>query len=346
MDNFIGILVAILAINVIVFVHESGHYLVGRATGLLIEEFAIGMGPKIFSWKRNEIVYSLRILPLGGFTRFFGEDQDNPDPRALNRQKPWKRALTLFAGSAFNIMFAIVLAVVTLLVFGNRVDTYPARLAQVQPNAPAQIAGLQAEDEIVAVNGLPVADMFDVQDIIGDASKPVEITYKRAGVENTVTVVPQFDAELNRYLIGVTFPHEIQREYFGFFGTVGRSFGYVYQILKENLIAIYNIIFRFQGAENVGSVVMVVDVLRMAAISSFEWLLHITLAISAGLGLMNLLPFPALDGSRLVFVAIEAIRRKPVNPKTEGMIHLVGMAVLLGLFVLLAYKDIVKLFGG
>lgn len=346
LQTILSILAAIIALGIIIMVHEFGHYIVGRMTGMKIEEFAVGMGPKIFSRTKNDIVYSIRALPIGGFTRFYGEDSDLSDDRAFGKQKLWKRVLTVAAGSVFNIVFAVILAIVTLSIFGERVDSYPTTIAEIEEGMPAAEAGLQVDDEIIAIDGTGVSDMFDIQDIIKDSSGPLVLTVLRGGETAEVTLTPKYDEELARYRVGIVFPHVIERKYLGFFGTIGRSFSYVYEILSENVKALFNLIFRFQGAENVGSVVMIVDVLSVAVVSSFEWVMLIMVAISAGIGVMNLLPFPALDGSRLVFLAIEAIRGKPVSPKVEGIIHGVGMVVLLGLFAVLAFRDFGTIFGG
>jgi regulator of sigma E protease len=342
----ISIVGALLVLGIIIMSHELGHYTIGRACKIKIVEFAIGFGPKIKRWVRNDIIYSVRWLFIGGFTKFYGEDEDSDEKQAFNNQPAGRRALTIAAGPVFNIVFAFLLVILVLCFFGDYVPV----VQDVWQGSPAEASGLKSGDRILEMNGVKIdflMEMSNAQSASNSVNMPItvmrngesmsfDIPYKTNLTDN------QGETHSENY-IGINIDKE--RVTFGFFQSIALSFKWMFLILKETVLAILGL-FAGQGTQNVSGVVYVVSALGEAVRSSFENVLRYGVAISVSLAVVNLLPLPALDGGRLVFIAIEKIFKKPVPRNVEGMIHFIGFAALMVLFVLMTYQDISKLIGG
>lgn len=361
MLNFVSILVALVILGVVVTIHEFGHFIVGKLSGIAVTEFAVGMGPKLISWQGKETRYSIRLLPLGGFCAFVGEDEDNPDPRAMNNQPVWKRFLTVFAGPFMNFFLVFVLAVVFIagawIVDPSTVMTVPV-LYQVEENMPAGRAGLKVGDAIVNVNGEEVTQNVDGVEflrsrILEADDEGVVLTVLRGQETLTFTLVPEYSEAEGRPLIGIVF----ETTYEGYdkniitaipeaLALIGRSIVETFAFLKDMIWRL----LRGLGVQE-GSVAGVVGIVSSVSsdVSSgfsggftlgiqtiFLWIMNISLS----LGIMNLLPIPALDGGRLVFLTYEAIRRKPLNREKEAIVNLVGFALLILLMVLVTVSDV------
>ncbi|MDD5017230.1 MAG: M50 family metallopeptidase [Eubacteriales bacterium] len=347
MDTVVTILSyvgALLFVGIIIMVHELGHYSIGRACHIKIVEFAVGFGPKIKQWVKNDIIYSVRWIFLGGFTKFYGEDQDVDDKLAFNHQPAGRRALTIAAGPVFNIAFAFLLVVIVLCAFGDYVPT----VSEVWEDSPAEQAGLMAGDMIVEMNGVEMDFYMEVQAAQNAASgESIQLTVLRDGQELEFDIPLQYYEE---HGLKAGFTYGPGRVYFGFFEAIALSFKWMFLLLKETLVAILGI-FTGKGMENAVGVVGIVDVLGEALRSSFEYVLRLGVAISASLAVFNILPLPALDGGRLVFIGIEKVFKKPVPRNIEGFIHLVGFALFFVLVILITYQDITgnsikSIFGG
>lgn len=342
MNTAFSILVALLLLSFLVMIHELGHYLAGRAFGFSILEFSIGMGPKLLKKKdKRGTEFSIRAFPIGGMCRFEGEDQEVSGERSFNAQKVWKRIIVVLAGPITNLVFAILLAFVTLSAFG---DFMPG-IQAVTVNSPAAVAGVQAGDVIKDVNGNPVKFYFQTTDmILAVESSDMTLTVDRDGTLKTLTLKNIYNKELGRNLIGVTISPE--RMMFSTGESATRSVNYVTATLTET--------FRFFGRVAQGNAtssdasgpVAIVAMISEAVRSSGESVLRLLVLISASLGIMNLLPIPAMDGGRLAFMVVEAVRGKPIAPEKEGMIHLVGLILLFGLIIFLSYNDITNLIRG
>ncbi len=361
MLNFVSILAALVILGVVVTIHEFGHFIVGKLSGIAVTEFAVGMGPKLISWKGKETRYSIRILPLGGFCAFVGEDEDNPDPRAMNNQPVWKRFLTVFAGPFMNFFLVFVLAVVFIagawIVDPSTVMTVPV-LYQVEENMPAGRAGLMVGDVIIKVNGENVAqDLEGVEflrsRIMSADEQGVNLTVLRGSETLDFTLVPEYSEAEGRPLIGIVF----ETTYEGYdknvitaipeaLKLIGRSIVETFAFLKDMIWRL----LRGLGVQE-GSVAGVVGIVSSVSsdVSSgfsggftlgiqtiFLWIMNISLS----LGIMNLLPIPALDGGRLVFLIYEAIRRKPLNREKEAIVNLIGFALLILLMIVVTVSDV------
>jgi len=341
----IWVILAILMIGIMILVHELGHFVVGRLCGIGVEEFSIGFGPKIFGWRKKEIDYSLRAIPLGGYVRFTGEDEDSADANAFNNHPVWKRFLTVVAGASMNFVLAFVAILLLFSLYG--VIQVP-EFSAVEPGSPAEMAGLMAGDRVVAVDGIEISydqqgfnEMYELFSARTDGT-PFQLTIERGGEEFDVSVSKAQTEEgawQMGVLLGVTrrvsFPLAFEASCQAF---VGMS-GMLLDFLK-------NLVFRGEGVEQVSGTVGAIGQASQYIQQGFDMVLNVFASISLNLGIMNLLPLPALDGGRLVFLAIEGIFRKPVPRDKEGMVHAVGMILLFGLMIVLTYSDIMKMIAG
>ena len=349
-SNILYVLLAIVMLGIIVTVHEFGHYTVGRLCGIGIVEFSVGFGPRLLGWKRKGIQYSLRAIPLGGYCAFVGEDQRSDDPRAMNNQPVWKRFLTVLSGPLMNFVLAFVVCAAMLNAYFIA-ETYPI-VDQVIADMPAVQAGLQPGDKILQVNGVELTDdsagvslrLTTMQS--GDMTQPIDLVIERDGqtMSYAVTAAPVTDesGKATRYQIGIVFSSRT----YSFFESLREAGSYMVETTGMMLNSLKNLIFKGEGLEDTAGTVGIIAVVAQQAREGMYMVLWLMYIISLNLGIMNLLPIPALDGGRLLFLIVEAIRRKPIPPEKEGLVHGIGMVLLLGLFVVLTYHDIVKLATG
>ena len=342
MSSVLYFLLALLILSFIVFVHELGHYLAARASGIRVLEFAIGFGPKIFGWRRKEIDYSVRVLPMGGYCKFEGEDDSSEDPKAFSNAPVWKRFLTILAGPAMNFLLAY-LVVALFLMFAGVAYTVPV-VYEVASGMPAEGSGLQAGDVITAVDGEPIElselGAAKLVQLIGEKpDEAVTLTVDRSGEAVTVTVSPK-DTEAGGK-IGITLGSQIYR--FGPVGALAVSGERIVDITRVMLDGFKGLITKGEGFEETMGPVGIISFMTKEIRRDFEMIVNLIVIISLNLGILNLLPLPALDGGRLVFLAVEAVRRKPLKPEYEGWVHMAGFILLIGVIVVFTYRDIVRL---
>lgn len=332
------IIVALLVFSAIVFIHELGHFLFAKINGVKVHEFAIGMGPKLFSIKKDT-EYSIRLLPLGGFVSMEGEDEDSKDPRSFGQKSILQRASIIFAGPFFNIILTIILFIPIFMFIGNQTTT----LANVTENGPAFKAGVRAGDVIEAVNG---EETKTWQDVIHSLNKSggneVKISIDRNGTDEEVTVTPQ-KTEDGRYVIGIE--TKVERS---FIGSIKNSFATTWDMAVQMVTFVGQLVTGTipGGLENsVSGPLGVINIVSEAAKMGIVNIMYIAAVLSLNLGILNLVPFPALDGGRLFMLAIEAIRGgKKIDPNKEAMINMIGLGALMLFMVFITYKDILRLF--
>lgn len=331
---------AILIFFLTVVVHEFGHFFMAKLCNVKVIEFAVGMGPKIISKQKGETIYSFRAIPLGGFCQMEGEDEVASSERSLSRQKPWKKILILAMGPIMNFLLAVVLFAIVNLNTGLVTTT----IDKILPQSPAAAVGIESGDRIIRVDQVEVKEWQDfalyVSNINQENIKPIEVTIQTPEKEErTVKLTPKFDAKQERVVIGVqaavtkSFVKSIQYAFIQTFGIIILMFQFLGQLITGKI-----------GTENVGGPVAVVQQIGEAANYGALALMKFSGFISINLGVFNLLPIPALDGSRILFALIEAIRRKPIAPEKEGFVHMIGFMLLLVLMVFVTYKDIARLF--
>jgi regulator of sigma E protease len=338
------IVIALLFLGIIVMIHELGHFLVAKAVGISAEEFSIGMGPHLFKFSGKETTYSLRLLPIGGYVKFVGEDEESKDPRAFKNAKVWKRMSVILAGPVMNFLFAVLLFCILFLSFGVVKGALPV-VDSVIEGSVAQEAGLKAGDRFVKIGDIDLTNMENeeavskIQTIVASSgSNPIHITMERDGAEKSFTITPRYEEELQRYQIGFYFMQEIEKP--GLLKSLGMAFESTGSMMITMVELLGNLIFKGQGTADVAGPVGIVREIGKAAEAGVEYLLTLAIIITANLGLINLIPFPALDGGRLVLLLIEGVRGKPMNPEKEGYINLVGFVILILLMLVVTYKDI------
>jgi len=335
------VFLAFLLLGVLIMAHEAGHFFAARACGIEVQEFALGMGPLLLKKKsRRGTQYSLRLLPIGGFCQFYGEDEDVSDPRAFNNQAVWKRMVTVVSGPVMNFIVALLVVVIYLSALG--LITVVPKVGDVEENAAK--AGLAIGDVLLAVNGTEVEDANTVLEAIAASEgETVTLRVDRGGEERDVAIEPFFDEEVSRYRVGFSFAQE--RMKVSLLESIPFSVSYNVESVRLIGRTLKNLFFKGEGVSDVtgpvGTVYVIQEVTRSGGIDIYLELLAL---ISVNLGVMNLLPIPGLDGSRLLFLLVEGVRRKPVRRELEGAIHGAGFILLMGLMLLLTYKDIMQIF--
>lgn len=353
----LNILAAILLFGFIVLVHEFGHFLLAKLNGIGVVEFSIGMGPRLFSFTKGETRYSIKALPFGGSCMMVGEDSENPDPKAFNNKPVWSRISVIAAGPIFNFILAFLFAMVIVAQMGHDSPVIYA----VSEGSPAQEAGLMAGDKITRINNRKVTAYRDVllytmthpgEDVTIKFSRPPGGSWENEGAaeKRSVTIKPKYDEEYQSYMLGVQF-----------FGNekvkgIGDLIHYSAYEVKYCIVSTFDSIGMMVRRQikvddaitgPVGIVSMVGETVQegreAGALAVVIVLSRWVLLLSASLGIMNLLPLPALDGGRLLFLFIELVRGKPIDPEKEGMIHMAGMMLLMALMVFVLFNDIRKL---
>ena len=343
-----SIILSILILSFIIIIHELGHYTVGRLSGIGIEEFSVGMGPKLLQGKKSGILYSLRLILVGGYVRFTGEDEDSDDPRAFNNQKVWKRFLTILAGPGMNFVLAWIVSVALLCGYGLYGQTVP-QIGEITEGTPAAASGLQVGDVLISVDGTALT--YDEQGYIDlvaainahDPSTPLQLEVRR-GDETLDLETGLYQYEDGSYKMGIIMGRE--HITYTFFGALGESFAWMREMSVEMITAIKNLIFHGEGLNEVSGTVGIVSEMSKTMNEGLRMILVWIMFISLNLGIVNLLPLPALDGGRLVFLIIEGLRGKPLSRDREGLIHFIGLIVFLGLFVVLTWHDIARIIHG
>ena len=334
--------------SIIILFHELGHFLLAKKNGIRVNEFSLGLGPTLVGITRGETKYSLKLLPFGGACMMEGEDGDSSDEGAFNNKSVWARISVVAAGPIFNFIMAWVFALVIMICVGYDKPV----LEEVIEGYPAQEAGMQAGDEIISINGKKIHFYREISMYsFFHSGETVDVVYERDGEKYEVTLAPKLNEESGSYM-------------YGFVGNAGRERGTVGETITHSFYEVkywvnytvdsLNYLISGKASVNelsgpVGIVKNIGDVYDESkeaggAYMAFLSMLNMCIFISANLGVMNLLPIPALDGGRLVFLIIEAIRGKRIDPDKEGMVHFVGLMALMALMVFVMFNDIRNIF--
>ncbi len=342
--TIVRILEALLVLSVLVMIHELGHYTAGRLLGFTILEYAIGMGPKLIGFKKNGIEYNLRLLPIGGMCRFYGEDDGVVNERCFNAQKAWKRFIVILSGPLMNFVLAFVIAMVLLLGWGVA-DENKVVVQAVGENSPAQAAGLRIEDQFVAVDGQKV-DSFETLTAAVTAAdaERMEVVVLRDGQEQTLVLSDLYNAEADANMMGVTIAYGTKRV--GLLFAIRESAAYCWEMAGLVFKSLGMLFSGEAKIKDMAGPVGIVQILGQAVDSGWYYVLSLCVMLSVNLGIVNLFPIPALDGGRLLFILIEWVRGKPVPPEKEGVVHLIGFGLLMALIVVITFNDILRLIRG
>lgn len=343
MTTILTILAAIIIFAVLIFVHEFGHFIAAKLSDIKVLEFSIGMGPKLFSFKRGETKYSLRLLPIGGYCALEGENSASDDERAFINKSPLKRLFVLVSGAFMNILLGFVL----LLIITSTMTQIPStQIASVMEGSAAYEAGIKEGDIITEVNSVSTPIYKSLRFELSDIGKAeTEFTIKRDGEKIKISASPALKD--GAYVFGITFAPEDNN----FFTTIKQSFHETFFYSRVIIETFFDLLRGRLGVEQMSGPIGIVSEIGASVTEAaktgyvgFMNLLLLAVLLTVNLGVFNLLPIPALDGGRILFVVIELIRRKPLPPEKEGLVHTIGLIALLLFSVFIAYMDIIKFF--
>jgi regulator of sigma E protease len=342
----LNIIIAILIFGIIIIIHELGHFLIAKKNGIRVDEFCIGLGPQLIGKQVGDTVYSIRLFPFGGAC-MMGEDEERSEKDAFNNKSVWARMAVIFGGPFFNFILAFLLSVVVIGMSGADIP----KIYSVESGSPAESAGIKAGDVMTKVNGHKIHNYreFSYYMFLDYEQGAIPLTVEHQGKERNLRVTPEFNKDRNQYMIGIGWKGY---EKVGPIKTLEYSFREVGLQVKLTVKSIKMLITQKLGMKDlsgpVGIVKTVGDQYDAAAEygmrAVFLTMINMAILISANLGVMNLLPLPALDGGRLLFLIIEAIRGKAVPREMEAVVHTVGLLLLMGLMIFVMYQDIVKIF--
>jgi len=357
--GIVSIIIAIIMFGIIIFVHEFGHFIVAKACGIRVNEFALGMGPKLLSFGKNETTYSLRLLPLGGFCAMEGEDSDSDDPKAFGNKNVWKRIAVVVAGVSMNFLLGflvLLIAIGAFLPLGSEGALIPTtKVAQLPEESAAYKTGLRVGDEICSINGRGIAthnDMFLA--LQSDEDGIVKMKIKRNG---KTEILPSVKFNLITEKDGtrtLSYDFKLLGELQNPLNTVTYAAKTEWSLVTSVWGSLGDLITGKYGLNDLAGPVGTVDIIgdmvgQAAQTVSREDIYSVLMMfalISVNVGVMNLLPIPALDGGRLIFLLFEAIFRRPVPPKFEGLVHTIGFVLLMVLMIVLVFNDVLRIFTG
>ena len=333
--KILGIVIAIICFCLLVLGHEFGHFSVGKMLGFKINDFSVGMGPRLWGKKKGETEYSLRAVPIGGYCAFEGEEDGSEDPRAFNRQKAWKKLLVLVAGSFNNIVIGIIIFTIVFSISGS----YSTVLSEVVEGKPAAEAGILAGDKILAVNGVETPEWADVtREIQNSEEDTVEVTVERDSATLSFKV-ETYKGDNGAKAIGIIC--SVEHSPGKAFKSALHECGSMIRALRDFFVRLFH---GQASSDDVGSIIQIVAVSgEYAEQYGLITVIYLIALVSVNLGFMNLLPIPGLDGGRILFVIIRWITRGKLSEKVENVINNVFVILLIALMVLLMFKDVIWL---
>ncbi|MDR1160516.1 MAG: RIP metalloprotease RseP [Syntrophomonadaceae bacterium] len=341
-----SIILTLIIIAVLVMAHEWGHYIAARKIGIPVYEFSLGFGHRLFSFKRDGVLFSVRAVPLGGFVRLAGEELDDKDaPEGYFNRKPIEKIAVAAAGPLMNFVIAIIIFILTLALIGATEGSNEPVIGKVEAGLPAAQAGLQQGDRIVTIEGNEIKQWDDVARNTRNSGKPaLDIQYEHRGEIYTVSVNTAVLDAAGSTGIGV-YPIFIQHRY-SLAQSITMGFQQTYDLTKALIASLAVIVTGGATMDDVAGPVGIVRMVGDFAQLGVVTLLTFAAFLSINLGFMNLLPIPALDGARIVFALFEMITRKPFPREKEGFLHWIGFMVLMLLMVLVTFNDILRFFKG
>lgn len=342
------IIIGVLLFELIIFIHEFGHFITAKKSGVKVNEFALGMGPKILKFQKGETLYSLRLFPIGGFCSMEGEDDESTDERAFGNKPVWKRMIIVVAGAVMNLLLGLVLMMITLApqeyFASNKIVYFDEKAVSSQV--------LQLNDEIQSINGYHISTAMDLSFALATApSNTMKFTVVRDGETLHFDEVEFGTVEKDgKEIVQLDFKVAAIESNFGVL--LSQTFKSTVSTVRMVWASLFGLVTGQFGFNEVSGPIGMTSAISQAAaegLKSSFWdalnnLIYIMTIITVNLGVVNLLPLPALDGGRLVFLIIEAIRRKPMNAEKEGWIHAIGMVVLLAFMVIVSVNDVIRLF--
>ena len=363
MSIIINLLLFVILLSVIVSLHELGHLISAKIFGVYCKEYAIGMGPKIWSYQGKETEYSIRAFPLGGFVAMAGDENssletavdttDIPFERTLKGIAKWKQIIVMMSGIMMNILLAVFIYSMVFLADGAYVKGTKPVVVSVLESSPAEVAGLKEGDLIEKItfeNGiyLKPSDYIEMISFTSayDGNGPWILEIERDGKDLTIEVMPEYDESQDRFMVGIGFSNEAtELVNVNIFNCFYYGFKYAFFILRITWSSLLTL-FQGKNLESVSGPVGIYDTVAQTASLGFFYYIQLMAAISINVGIINAFPLPIFDGGRVVLLIIECIIGKPLSEKASNMIMNISMALLMALLIFVTYNDIVKLIGG
>jgi regulator of sigma E protease len=357
-----SVIITLIIFTVIVVIHEWGHFFIAKRCNILIEEFAVGMGPKLFGIQRGDTLYSVRLFPVGGYCRMADEKVEGSDKIGFNDANVWQRIAVAVAGPVMNFVLALIVLTVIALCSGIATNT----VTGVMDGFPASEVDIQAGDKLVDINGTAIHIRDELDFYLSEhTGESLNITVKRDGKKHSVNITPRLDEESGRMLIGIKTGYKAPAVNVGLYSSdmlQGQtkasllecvSYGYwdMFFLVKLTATGVVKMLTFHVSMDEISGPIGVTTVVGDAYQSTIKYgvmdtvltMLNLVALLSANLGVINLVPIPALDGGRIFVYLIEIIRRKQLPPEKEGIINLIGFALVMGLGIFIAVHDIIKL---
>ena len=333
----ITILLTILMLMLITVPHELGHLITAKLFDIKVNEFAVGMGPLIAGRTKGDTQYSLRAIPIGGYCAMEAENEESDDERAFNNKPAWQRLIVLVAGATVNVMVALLLMIIITTSVGIPTNT----LDKVVPDSPAAVSGVEAGDEIISIDGKATKSWADtVAAISGNqGAKSINVVVRRAGKQHSYSIRPTKDKD-GRLVIGI-----VSKASHNVFVCAGQGAKLTWRLNGEMLGALRQLFHKGITKDSVTGPIGMVSLVSQTAHTGLIAYLYLVALISLNMAIVNLLPFPALDGGRIIFMIIRKITGNMISDKVEGYMHIAGFVVLMLLFVFVAWQDILRLLG-
>lgn len=337
----------ILILGIVVLIHEFGHFIFAKKAGIYVYEFSIGMGPQLFKFhrKNDETEYSIRLLPIGGYVQMAGEEieenEDIPKEKQMNHKKWYQRFLTVSAGILFNFILAVIIFFIVGLI--NGVPTQTTTVAEVTKNSASETAGLLAGDVIKKINGQTILSSDHLMLLVQVNGKDeMDVIISRDGKEQSLQITPKevkTDDQVS-YQYGFSLKNNLVHN---FWAALKYGFTKMFSLIHQMILIIFYLLIGKLSISSLAGPVGIYTVVDQSAKAGFLNLVYLVGFLSLNVGFINLLPIPAFDGGRLLFLIIEKIKGSPVNPKVENTIHAIGFIFLMILMVLITYNDIIRL---
>lgn len=346
------LIILIIMLGILIFVHEFGHFIVAKKCGVYVEEFALGMGPKIIKWKRKNdpTLYSIRLFPIGGFCAMAGEVVEEKDKKLKKNQymcnkKPYQKFLILVAGVTMNFILALVLFFLQGMIWGSSEQL--SYVGLVTPGSPMEQSGVEVGDRVVSINGMKTDTWDKIQIAVSlkhDSDDYEFVIKKEDGSTKKVVVTPEIeknkDGSVKSMVFGFGVGTNSKR---GLWNSIKYAFLKFYSVITSMALIIFKLITGALGLNSLSGPVGMYTVVGESAKYGFQNLLYLTAYLSVNLGFINIIPFPAFDGGRILFVLIEKIKGSPVKPEVENVFHTIGFILLMILMLVITYQDIVRL---
>jgi len=349
----------VVVLGIMIFFHELGHFLIAKGFGVKVLKFALGFGPKIAGKQIGETEYSIRYVPLGGFVKMLGEDEEDEESqdlspeeteRAFNYKHPLKRIAIVAAGPIFNLVLALFLFYGLFLISGNHVMT--SEIGKVRADSPAQRAGLKEGDLVVSVEGVEIKGWDDMKDLIqGQSGRPVHLRVNRGGRILEITVIPEesvvkneFGEEIKSALIGIVSAGKFERVAMGPLTAAGQSVLETVKWIKLTCLVVVKLFEGVVSIKTVGGPIMIGQLTGKLVQENVSYLIPFMAIISINLGILNLFPIPILDGGVIVFLLIEIFIGRPISIRKRELAQKVGLSLLIILMVIIFYNDVLRLF--